>query len=78
MAKNQDDDEGNDSQRNARDAAQGFDLPPVELRIVEQMLRPSIEQQHCQQDDDDDDSVQQEFVRQDQSLRAATRAAHWP
>jgi hypothetical protein len=42
-ATQQNDNYSDNSQRDAGDAAQGFDLAPIQLRVVEQMLQPPIE-----------------------------------
>src|SRR6202051_1389991 len=69
LSRHADDDQQNDyhgdnSQGDASDAAQSLDLPPIQLRIVEQMPQPSVEEQHCDQHDDHDQRIEQQRMRQ--------------
>src|SRR6267154_2074822 len=59
----QDDDRGDHSQTNPREAAKGFDLPAVQLGVIEQTLCPFIDEQHYQENPHHHRSVEQELVQ---------------
>src|SRR5260221_7835938 len=59
----QDDDRGDHSQTDPREAAKGFDLPAVQLEVIEQTLGPFIDEQNYQQNADHDRRVEQQPVQ---------------
>ncbi len=50
------------AQAHPSNAAQGFDLPAIQLWIVEKMLQPFVEHQQRDQNEDDDQGIEQQPV----------------
>ena len=59
--------------RNPGDAAQGFDLPSVQLRTLEQMLDPFVEEQQSDRHHDHDQCIEQQNMRQSARLGGRRR-----